>query len=139
MSSAFTVRTARIGAGMNPGQMNRGGQRVRSPHYQKLRVRVIHIRDNRRGQPHRSAMEEPRPGGTAFLITVSPTPGILASVGTLTSSNSITPSIDITVDICWLTMEVNAGERLLQGVLKPVERLLRVEVTPSMAMARRVV
>jgi hypothetical protein len=53
----------------------RGGQRVRSPHYQKLRVRVIRIRDNRRGQPHRSAMEEPRPGGTALMITVSPTPG----------------------------------------------------------------
>ncbi|KPJ17545.1 hypothetical protein RR48_03506 [Papilio machaon] len=52
-----------------------GGRRVRSPHYQKLRVRVIRIRDNRRGQPNRSAMEGPRPGGTAFVITVAPTPG----------------------------------------------------------------
>ncbi|CAK1547793.1 unnamed protein product [Leptosia nina] len=51
------------------------GRRVRSPHYQKLRVRVIHIRDNRRGQLNRSAMEESRSGGTAFMITVSPTPG----------------------------------------------------------------
>ena len=51
------------------------GRRVRSPHYQKLRIRVIHIRDNRRGQPNRSAMGRPRPGGTAFLITVSPMPG----------------------------------------------------------------
>lgn len=32
------------------------GQRVRSPDYQKLRARVIRIRDNRRGQPERSAM-----------------------------------------------------------------------------------
>ncbi|GBP88759.1 hypothetical protein EVAR_17867_1 [Eumeta japonica] len=45
------------------------------PHYQKLRVRVTRIRGNRRGQPDRSAMEGPRPGGTAFVITVSPTPG----------------------------------------------------------------
>ncbi|CAH1405953.1 unnamed protein product [Nezara viridula] len=27
------------------------------------------------GQPDRSAMEEPHPGGTAFMITVTPTPG----------------------------------------------------------------
>ncbi|GBP88765.1 hypothetical protein EVAR_17873_1 [Eumeta japonica] len=46
-----------------------------NPHYQKLRVRVTRIRGNRRGQPDRSAMEGPRPGGTAFVITVSPTPG----------------------------------------------------------------
>ncbi|CAD0203154.1 unnamed protein product [Chrysodeixis includens] len=45
------------------------------PHYQKLRVRVIHIRDNRKGQPARSAMGRPRPGRTAFMITVFPTPG----------------------------------------------------------------
>ncbi|KAF7402523.1 hypothetical protein HZH66_004790 [Vespula vulgaris] len=32
-------------------------------------------RDIRKGQLNRSAMEEPRPGGTAFLITVSPAPG----------------------------------------------------------------
>ncbi|CAD0194553.1 unnamed protein product [Chrysodeixis includens] len=44
------------------------------PHYQKLRVRVIHIRDNRKGQPSRSAMGRSRPGRTAFMITVSPTP-----------------------------------------------------------------
>ena len=45
------------------------------PHYQKLRTRVTHIWGNRRGQPNRSAMEGPHPGGTAFLITVSPVPG----------------------------------------------------------------
>ncbi|KAL1122510.1 hypothetical protein AAG570_002841 [Ranatra chinensis] len=50
------------------------GQRVRSPDYQKLRVRDIHIWDIRRGQPNRSAMEGPRPGGTALLITVTSTP-----------------------------------------------------------------
>ncbi|GBP82114.1 hypothetical protein EVAR_89453_1 [Eumeta japonica] len=32
------------------------------------------IRGNRRGQPNHSAMEEPHPGGTDFVITVSPTP-----------------------------------------------------------------
>ena len=45
------------------------------PHYQKLRTRVIHIWDNRKGQPNRSAMERPRPGGTALVITVTPVPG----------------------------------------------------------------
>ncbi|EJY57394.1 AAEL017356-PA [Aedes aegypti] len=44
------------------------------PGYQKLRIRVIHMRDNRRGQPNRSAMEGPHPGGTAFVITVTPMP-----------------------------------------------------------------
>jgi len=51
------------------------GQRERSPDYQKLRARVTHIWGNRRGQPNRSAMEESQPGGTAFRITVTPTPG----------------------------------------------------------------
>nr|KAF7429352.1 hypothetical protein H0235_005750 [Vespula pensylvanica] len=31
--------------------------------------------DIRKGQLNRSAMEEPRPGGTAFLITVTSAPG----------------------------------------------------------------
>ena len=51
------------------------GQRERSPDYQKLRARVTHIRGSRRGQSNRSAMEGSHPGGTAFLITVTPTPG----------------------------------------------------------------
>ena len=51
------------------------GQRERSPDYQKLRARVTHIWGNRRGQPNRSAMEGSHPGGTAFRITVTPTPG----------------------------------------------------------------
>lgn len=51
------------------------GKRERSPDYQKLYVRDIHIRDIRKGQLNRSAMEEPRPGGTAFMITVTSTPG----------------------------------------------------------------
>ena len=51
------------------------GQRERSPDYQKLRVRVTHIWGNRKGQPNRSAMEGPHPGGTALRITVAPTPG----------------------------------------------------------------
>jgi hypothetical protein len=51
------------------------GQRERSPHYQKLRARVIHIWDNRRGQPNRSAMEGPHPEGTTLVIMVTPTPG----------------------------------------------------------------
>jgi len=48
------------------------GQRERSPDYQKLYSRGIRIWDTRRGQPNRSAMERPRPGGTAFMITVNP-------------------------------------------------------------------
>lgn len=51
------------------------GRRERSPRYQKLRARDTHIWGIRRSQPNRSAMERPRPGGTAFLITVAPTPG----------------------------------------------------------------
>jgi len=51
------------------------GQRERSPDYQKLRARVTHIWGNRRGQPDLSAMEGSHPGGTAFRITVTPTPG----------------------------------------------------------------
>ncbi|KAF7264434.1 hypothetical protein GWI33_023219, partial [Rhynchophorus ferrugineus] len=50
------------------------GQRVRSPGYQKFRVRVIHIRDNRKGQPSHGAMVGPRFGETALLITVISTP-----------------------------------------------------------------
>ena len=46
------------------------GQRERSPDYQKLYSRGIRIWDTRRGQPDRSAMEGPHPGGTAFMITV---------------------------------------------------------------------
>ncbi|KAF6036888.1 hypothetical protein EB796_004814 [Bugula neritina] len=45
------------------------------PHYQKLRTRVIHIWDNRRRQPNRSAMVRPLPGGSVFLITDAPVPG----------------------------------------------------------------
>lgn len=45
------------------------------PHTKKLRTRVAHIWGNRRLQPNRSAMERPRPGETAFLITVLPVPG----------------------------------------------------------------
>lgn len=51
------------------------GQRERSPDYQKLYARDTHIRGIRKGQPNRSAMEKPRPGGTAFLITVTSAPG----------------------------------------------------------------
>uniref|UniRef100_A0A1B0CML2 Uncharacterized protein n=1 Tax=Lutzomyia longipalpis TaxID=7200 RepID=A0A1B0CML2_LUTLO len=65
------------------------GQRVRSPGYQKLCARVIHIRDNRKGQPNRGAMEEPRLGGTALMITVAPTPGKYAlAAGASTTSTS---------------------------------------------------
>ena len=45
---------------------NNPGQRERSPDYQKLRARVTHIWGNGRGQPNRSAMEGPHPGGTSF-------------------------------------------------------------------------
>ena len=59
-----------------------GIARTLNPGYQKYYARVIHIRDNRRGQPNRSAMEEPRSGGTAFMITVTPTPGKYALFNT---------------------------------------------------------
>ena len=45
------------------------------PHYHKLCSRVSHIWGNRRGQHIRSAMDEPRPGKTTFVIMVSPLPG----------------------------------------------------------------
>lgn len=45
------------------------------PHYQKLCARATPIWGSRRSQPIRSAMHRPRPGGTAFVITVSPAPG----------------------------------------------------------------
>ena len=38
------------------------------PHYQKLYGRVTHVWSNRRGQPKRSAMQEPRPGRSPFVI-----------------------------------------------------------------------
>jgi len=53
------------------------GLRSRYPGYQKLYARDIHIREIRKGQLNRSAMEEPRPGGTAFLITVTSAPGCI--------------------------------------------------------------
>ena len=45
------------------------------PHYHKLCSRDSHIWGIRRGQHNRSAMAEPRPGWTTFLIMVSPLPG----------------------------------------------------------------
>ena len=45
------------------------------PHYQKLCSRDSHIWGIRSGQHSRSAMAEPRPGWTTFLIMVSPLPG----------------------------------------------------------------
>ena len=50
------------------------------PHTKKLHTRVAHIWGNRRLQPNRSAMEWPRPGETAFLITVLPVPGKYATM-----------------------------------------------------------
>ena len=54
------------------------------PHYQKLRTRVIHIWDNRKGQPDRGAMERPRPGETPFMIRVISVPGKYACQPILT-------------------------------------------------------
>ena len=45
------------------------------PHTNKLRTRDTHIWGIRRRQLNRSAMEEPLPGGTAAMITVSSVPG----------------------------------------------------------------
>ena len=49
--------------------------------YQKLYTRVPHVWGNRRGQPIRSAMDGPHPGGTSFVINVSPVPGKYATTG----------------------------------------------------------
>lgn len=40
------------------------------PDYQKLCARHTHYRSIRKVQPNLSAMDGPRPGGTAFVITV---------------------------------------------------------------------
>ena len=45
------------------------------PYYHKLCGRDSHIRESHRGQHIRSAMDEPRPGKTTFLIMVSLLPG----------------------------------------------------------------
>ena len=45
------------------------------PHYHKLCSRDSHIWGIRTGQHNRSAMAEPRPGWTTFMIMVSPLPG----------------------------------------------------------------
>lgn len=47
------------------------------PDYQKLCARHTHIRSIRKVQLYPSAMEEPRPEGTAFVITVSSAPSKL--------------------------------------------------------------
>lgn len=47
------------------------------PDYQKLCARYTHVRSIRKGQPRRGAMARPRPGGTAFMITVSSAPSKL--------------------------------------------------------------
>ena len=68
------------------------GERERSPDYQKLRARDTHIWGIRRSQPNRSAMEGPRPGGTAFMITVAPTPGKYAFTITVFTTTLLTIS-----------------------------------------------
>ena len=58
------------------------------PHFHKLCSRVSHIWGNRRGQHIRSAMDEPHPGETTFMIMVSPLPGkyeLLTKLGTTPS------------------------------------------------------
>ncbi|KAL0150091.1 hypothetical protein M9458_054518 [Cirrhinus mrigala] len=56
------------------------------PHYHKLCSRDSHIWGIRRGQHGRSAMDEPRPGRTTFLIMVSPLPGKYDGPGRLSES-----------------------------------------------------
>jgi hypothetical protein len=51
---------------------------------------VVIFRDNRRGQPDLGAMEGPHPGGTALLITVTPTPGKYALPTSDRGSYSVT-------------------------------------------------
>ena len=84
------------------------GERERSPHYQKLYSRVPHIWGNRIGQPVRSAMDRPRHGRTALLITVSPEPGKYARKllgGTIASLRcTIDPWLDYFTPACRFKM-----------------------------------
>ena len=52
------------------------------PRTYKLRTRVTNICGYRKRQPNRSAMEGPRPGETAWMITVFSVPGKYARVST---------------------------------------------------------
>ena len=45
-----------------------GSSAYAGPRYQKLYGRVIRVWNNRRGQPKRSAMQEPRPGRSPLVI-----------------------------------------------------------------------
>ena len=58
-----------------------GIARTQSPTNKNYAPEVTHIWGDRRGQPNRSAMERPRPGGTALVITVSSVPGKYAFSG----------------------------------------------------------
>ncbi|KAJ4450966.1 hypothetical protein ANN_02401 [Periplaneta americana] len=84
-------------------QYVRMGQRERTPDYQKLRARVTHIWSNRRGQPNRSAIEGSHPGGTAFMITVTPTPVIemnrISGGGTKIHHRNLLRSITLTLKL----------------------------------------
>ena len=46
----------------------KGTSAYAGPHYHKLYGRVIHVWNNRRGQPKRSAMQKPRSGRSPALI-----------------------------------------------------------------------
>ena len=46
----------------------KGTSAYAGPRYQKLYGRVIRVWNNRRGQPKRSAMQEPRPGRSPLVI-----------------------------------------------------------------------
>jgi len=51
----------------------KGASADAGPHYQKLYGRVTSVCGNRRGQPKRSAMQEPHPGrNTLVIIFTSP-------------------------------------------------------------------
>ena len=46
----------------------KGTSAYAGPHYHKLYGRVIHVWDNRRGQPNLSAMKQPRSGRSSSVI-----------------------------------------------------------------------
>ena len=70
--------------------MKKGTSAYAGPHYQKLYGRVTRVWSNRRGQPKRSAMQEPRPGRSPFVIRFTSPSGKYASILFYAYTNIVT-------------------------------------------------
>ena len=94
------------------------------PHYHKLCSRVSHIWGNRKGQPNRSAMEGPRPGGTSLLIKVSPEPGKYTEVMWLLPNQFHWNRLHCHLKFCQRSDVVSKKRMLL--IQSPVEQNLMI-------------